>query len=147
MFIYSTTKYLFTSAHRTYNEDLDQQENRDIFGKCSVEHGHNYSLEVTLKRIPIDRDDVFFDRTGIDDIIEKIVATFDYESLNLVSVFKKQNPTTENFAKLFWTLLTDTLLAEDILSNKISLYRVRVRETAKNFFDYYGENAVNPMII
>ena len=40
----------FNAAHKLYNQNLSNEENFEIFGKCSYEnfHGHNYELIVKI---------------------------------------------------------------------------------------------------
>ena len=40
----------FNAAHRLFREDWSDEQNKDVFGKCSNPnfHGHNYVLEVWL---------------------------------------------------------------------------------------------------
>src|SRR5579871_1474343 len=51
MMIYLTRKCEFSASHYYHNPDLSPEENRRLFGKCNNPngHGHNYTLEVTLK--------------------------------------------------------------------------------------------------
>ena len=49
--IYITRKERFNAAHKLYREEWTDEQNREIFGKCSNPnwHGHNYELFVTVK--------------------------------------------------------------------------------------------------
>ena len=40
----------FNAAHRLYNEQWSEEQNRTAFGKCSLPHyhGHNYELEIKV---------------------------------------------------------------------------------------------------
>ena len=60
MAIVTATRLLrFNAAHRVHNPALSDVENTRLFGKCNNPnwHGHNYTLEVSVKG-PID------ERTG-----------------------------------------------------------------------------------
>ena len=48
--LYVTRREVFSSAHRLHNEELSDEENFEIFGKCNSAngHGHNYVLEVVV---------------------------------------------------------------------------------------------------
>ena len=48
--IYLTRRETFAAAHRLFREGLSDQENFELFGKCSNPnwHGHNYTLEVVV---------------------------------------------------------------------------------------------------
>ena len=49
--IYITRRERFSSTHRLYRADWDDQKNMEIFGPCSNQngHGHNFELFVTIK--------------------------------------------------------------------------------------------------
>ena len=52
--VYLTQRFEFSAAHRLHNPTVDEQRNRELFGKCSnpAGHGHNYEFEVTLAGSP-----------------------------------------------------------------------------------------------
>ncbi len=49
--VYLTRKAEFAASHYYHNPEFTAEENRRIFGKCNNPngHGHNYTLEVTVK--------------------------------------------------------------------------------------------------
>ena len=49
--VYITRIEKFSASHRLYNPNLSEEENFNIYGKCANKngHGHNYTLEITLK--------------------------------------------------------------------------------------------------
>jgi len=49
--IYLTRKCEFSASHYYYNPALSEEQNRKLFGKCANRngHGHNYTLEVTVR--------------------------------------------------------------------------------------------------
>src|SRR5579864_5067365 len=49
--VYLTRKAEFSASHYYHNPEFSAEENRRIFGKCNNPngHGHNYTLEVTVK--------------------------------------------------------------------------------------------------
>ncbi|MDE0425621.1 MAG: 6-carboxytetrahydropterin synthase [Candidatus Poribacteria bacterium] len=134
--VYLTKVYDFSSAHRLHSHVLSDEENRDIFGKCNnpAGHGHNYVLEVTVKGDVDPRTGLVAGLDFLDEVVQKQVYTrFDYKHLNLdTPEFEKLNPTSENFVKVIWDVLEPNL-------RPVALYRLRLRETPKNHFDYYGE--------
>ena len=44
-----TKAYQLNCLHRHYNSHLSERENRELYGKCSQVHGHEYRLEITLR--------------------------------------------------------------------------------------------------
>ena len=49
--VYLTRKAEFAASHYYHNPDFTPEENQRLFGKCNNPngHGHNYTLEVTVK--------------------------------------------------------------------------------------------------
>src|ERR1035438_8381123 len=49
--VYLTRKCEFSASHYYHNPEFSAEENQRIFGKCANlnGHGHNYTLEVTVK--------------------------------------------------------------------------------------------------
>ncbi len=52
--LYITKILDFSATHRLFNPDLTDEENFEIYNKCSNVHGHghNYKLEVTVAGVP-----------------------------------------------------------------------------------------------
>ena len=48
---YLTLRNHFSAAHRLAKEELSQEENEKIYGKCARPngHGHNYLIDVTIR--------------------------------------------------------------------------------------------------
>jgi 6-pyruvoyltetrahydropterin/6-carboxytetrahydropterin synthase len=125
----------FNAAHRLYKEGWSDEQNLEVFGKCSNPnyHGHNYELEVGVSG-DIDPDTGFLiDLKILKRIIaEEIEAPFDHKNLNVeVPEFKNLNPTVENIAIVIW----DKLRAR--LDSKFNI-SVKLYETARNFVVYNG---------
>ncbi len=134
--VYLTKSYEFSAAHRLHSHALTDAENREVFGKCNnpAGHGHNYVLEVTVKGDVDTKTGLVVTPEHLDAVVQKqVYARFDYKHLNLdTDEFKVLNPTSENFVKVLWELLASNL-------HPTVLHRLRLRETPKNHFDYYGE--------
>ncbi|OXS75761.1 6-carboxytetrahydropterin synthase [Domibacillus enclensis] len=128
-----TKRYHFCTAHRLHSEQLSQEENDRLFGKCNnpYGHGHNYYLEVTVSDRPDPITGMIVDLSQLDALVEKeIMERFDHKHLNLdTEEFKELNPTSENVTIVIWDLLKDSLK---------NLYKIGLYETEKNYFEYYG---------
>ena len=134
--VYLTKVYEFSAAHRLHSHALSDEENREIFGKCNnpAGHGHNYVLEVTVKGDVDERTGLVASLDFLNEVVQKqVYARFDYKHLNVdTPEFEMLNPTSENFVKVLWDVLEPNL-------RPAALHRLRLRETPKNHFDYYGE--------
>jgi len=134
--VYLTRKAEFSASHYYHNPAFTAEENRRIFGKCNNPngHGHNYTLEVTVKGY-VDRQSGFVvDLKQLKEIMNReVLDALDHRFLNKeVAEFEKTIPTTENLAIAIWKRLKPKLRVAE-------LHRVRVYETPDLFVDFYGE--------
>jgi 6-pyruvoyltetrahydropterin/6-carboxytetrahydropterin synthase len=134
--IYLTRKAEFSAAHYYHNPQWSAEENQRVFGKCANlnGHGHNYTLEVTVKGEPDAKSGFVIDLKDLKAIMNReVLDVMDHRMLNKeVPEFATQIPTTENLAISIWKRLEGKL--------KIArLHRVRVYETPDLFVDFYGE--------
>ncbi|HYG98436.1 MAG TPA: 6-carboxytetrahydropterin synthase [Terriglobales bacterium] len=134
--IYLTRKCEFSASHYYHNPELSAEENRRLFGKCNNPngHGHNYTLEVTVKGDIDPKSGFVVDLKDLKEILNReVIDAFDHRFLNReVPEFAAQIPTTENLAISIWQRLEPKL-------QLARLHRVRVYETVDLFVDYYGE--------
>jgi 6-pyruvoyltetrahydropterin/6-carboxytetrahydropterin synthase len=135
--IYLTRKCEFSASHYYHNPALSADENRRLFGKCNNPngHGHNYTLEVTVKGELDPRTGFVMDLKDLKELLTReVLDTFDHRFLNKeVLEFAEQMPTTENIAIAVWKRLESKL-------SGAQLHRVRVYETQDLFADFYGED-------
>src|SRR5215813_7680572 len=47
-----TRRATFAAAHVLCRPEWDETHNREVFGACSTDHGHNYVLEVSVEGAP-----------------------------------------------------------------------------------------------
>ena len=136
--VYLTRKLEFSASHLYHNPALSAEENRRVFGKCNNPHGHghNYTLEVTVKGKVNQKSGFVVDLKELKDIMHReVLDAMDHRFLNKeVPEFLHQIPTTENIAIAVWQRLAPKLKAAQ-------LHRVRVYETPDLFVDFYGEAA------
>lgn len=125
-----TRREKFNAGHRLFNPNFTDEQNREVFGKCSNPsgHGHNYTLEVTVAGEVDPETGYVMDLKVLSDVINKrIIEDVDHRNLNVdVEWMQGRIPTAENMAEVFWERLEGHLPAG-------SLYRVVVIETDKNW--------------
>lgn len=123
----------FNAAHRLYNPGWSDDQNKDVFGKCSNPnfHGHNYELIVSLTGEPDPQTGYVYDMKKLSDLIKvHVLNQFDHKNLNLdTEYFKNLNPTAENIAIVIWNILRDKI--EHNLEIKVIVY-----ETERNSVEY-----------
>jgi 6-pyruvoyltetrahydropterin/6-carboxytetrahydropterin synthase len=128
----STRRFTFSSGHRYWVEGWSAQENERVFGRLTVPHGHNYTVDVTV-RGPIDeRTGMVVDLGDLKRVVGEIVVDrFDHADLNTDPLFRGKVPTTEQLAVVIWDLLA-AKLGPDRLAG------VRVWEDPTFWVDYDG---------
>jgi len=127
----------FSAAHRLFLPEFSDQENFEIFGKCSNPnwHGHNYTLFVTIKGIPDPKTGLVIHLRHVSKLIdEKILQKIDHKNLNLeVDFLKGKVPTSENVAIGIWNELAD-----EIRDLGGILHCIRLEQSENNIIEYYG---------
>ena len=129
-----TRQYRFCAAHRLHTNELSDDVNRKVFGKCNNlnGHGHNYTVFVTVRGEINQQTGEVTDIDYLDALVStKIVERFDHRHLNHDPAFYDVVTTGENVAKFIW----------DELAGEISLGRLEkigLIETRDNYFEYYG---------
>src|SRR5450432_1778196 len=98
-----TRRYRFSASHRLHSADLSEAANRDLYGKCNNQygHGHNYSLEVTVRGPLNVRSGEVVNVSALDALVRRTVLDdFDNKNLNVdVCEFGSAVPTSENIAR------------------------------------------------
>ena len=134
--VYVTRRERFSAAHRLFRDEWDDEQNLEIFDKCSYPnwHGHNYTLEVTVAGETNPDTGFVLDIKKLKEIIkEYVINKVDHKNLNLDTDFMKGLiPTSENITTAIWNELDDKIPGG-------KLYSVKLYETENNYFEYKGE--------
>jgi 6-pyruvoyltetrahydropterin/6-carboxytetrahydropterin synthase len=128
-------RYRFAASHRLHSEQLSEEENWRVYGKCNnpYGHGHNYVVEVRVSGKVDPTTGMIANLAELDGFVEReVLEPFDHKSLNEdVAAFRDRVPTTENLCmEIFQRLKTFP---------KARLESVRVEETGNNSFEYAGD--------
>jgi len=127
-----TRRYVFSASHRLHCDDLSDEENRDVYGKCSNPHGHghNYVLEVTVSGQVDAKTGMVCKLAELDETVRReVLERFDHVNLNFCVEFESTVPTTENLSEVIFHILKRNFEAAH-------LEKVRLEETAMNSFEY-----------
>jgi 6-pyruvoyltetrahydropterin/6-carboxytetrahydropterin synthase len=131
-----TRVYEFCASHRLHLADATVDENLQLFGKCNNPsgHGHNYILEVSVSGPVNPQTGMIADLEVIDEIVNReVVDRYDHKHLNVdIPEFRETNPTSEIIVRTIWHRLDSKLPAK--------LDKVLLRETARNIFEYSGDD-------
>jgi 6-pyruvoyltetrahydropterin/6-carboxytetrahydropterin synthase len=134
---YLGRRYRLSASHRLHCDELTDEENRAVYGKCNhpYGHGHNYVVEVILGGEVDAVTGMVCDLVQLDaGVTREILDRFDQTNLNYYEGFGDRVPTTENFNMEIHRLLKAAFKQAEIVS-------VRVEETAKNSFEYPARKA------
>lgn len=128
-----TKVYHYCAAHRYYNADWNEEKNKDVFGKDSNNHGHNYALHVTVKG-EIDPGTGWVVDLGEMNVIVKqhVLDVFDHAQIEEdIEWFSDKQPSSENMVKYMWQEISKHLTDAELV-------RIRLVETPTIYTDYYG---------
>jgi 6-pyruvoyltetrahydropterin/6-carboxytetrahydropterin synthase len=130
-----TRVYHFSAAHCLTSPGLSASENAALYGPCARPHGHNYYLEVTVSGVPDALTGFAVDLGRLDRTVARLLLDqVDHHRLEGAPALAGVITTGEGLARAFWRTLADALPLGE-------LHKVVVQETAKNRFEYRGEEA------
>jgi len=128
----TTRRFTFSAGHHYRVAAWSEDENARTFGRLTAPHGHNYTLDVTVRGDIDARTGMVIDLGELKRLVqEAVIERFDHADLNADPLFRDRIPTTENIALVVWDLLAAKL-------GRDRLARVRVWEDPTLFVDYDG---------
>lgn len=133
---YVSRKETFCAGHRLVNSKHSEEENWQLFGKCTNPngHGHNYRVKITLRGKQDPKTAMVMHLGKVKELLKSVIAPLDHKNLHTdIDFFKINISTTENVTKYIWNEI------DKVLTNGI-LYEVKVSSTDNNTFVYRGEN-------
>jgi 6-pyruvoyltetrahydropterin/6-carboxytetrahydropterin synthase len=117
-----TVKTGFSAAHQLRLYD----------GKYENLHGHNWTAQVTVEADELNPIGVGIDFVELKEMVERILSRLDYQNINEISPFDKENPSAENIAR--WLFLE---LKTQIDTESTRVKRVEVCEMEGCGASYY----------
>lgn len=130
-----TRVYHFSAAHELANPALTPEANAALYGACHRPHGHNYYLEVTVAGAPDPLTGMAIDLGALDEHVKRsLLDQVDHHKLEQTPALAGVITTGEGLARAFWGVLSRAVPPRALRS-------VTVVETAKNRFEYRGEDA------
>ena len=135
--IYITRREHFNAAHRLFKSEFSDEQNLQVFGKCSNPnwHGHNYTLFVTVKGNVNPETGFLINLKNLSTLIDQyVIEKLDHRNINLeVEFMVGQLASTENLAIGIWNQLYKPIATIGAILHSIKLY-----ETENNFVEYFG---------
>lgn len=108
-----TVEDFFSAAHQL----------RDYEGECERLHGHNWKVEVSLTSQKLSKHGMVIDFKELKRLVKDILGKLDHRYLNDLPYFKKDNPTTENIARLiYWELQQEIEKKKDLKIKKVRVW-------------------------
>jgi len=128
-------KTTFSAAHRLCQVNLTDEENFQLYGKCSNPngHGHNYDLEVVVAGEIDQKSGMVINFYELSRLVDELIYDkVDHRNLNTdVDFMAGLVPTAENMAKRFWEVLEPHV-------NEGKLFSISVGERGNNIVTYFG---------
>ena len=132
-----TRREHFNAAHRLFRPEFTDEQNMDVFGKCSNPnwHGHNYTLFVTVKGEVNPETGFLVNLKDLSAIITRfVIDKLDHRNINLeVDFMNGKLASTENLAIGIWNELADPVASMDA-----TLFCIKLCETENNYVEYWG---------
>jgi 6-pyruvoyltetrahydropterin/6-carboxytetrahydropterin synthase len=129
-----TRRATFAAAHILCRDDWSDEKNREVFGACATDHGHNYVVEVTVGG-PLDaQSGMVVNLKHVDAVLRReFIDAVDHHHLNRdVDFMRGVIPTAENVALAVFHRLSPHLKPARLL-------KVRVVETENNAAEVTAE--------
>jgi len=104
---------------------------KDYNGKCETLHGHNWKIEVMVRRKDLGEGNMAIDFSLLKRIADDILQRLDHQNLNALPYFKDQNPSSEAIARYIFHELEKHLAKEPV-----SIYRVNAWESRDSCAGY-----------
>ncbi len=136
--IYITRRERFNAAHRLYRPDYTDEQNMEVFGKCSNPnwHGHNYELFVTVKGNINPETGFLINLKMLSKLVNaSVIQKLDHKNINLeVDFMQGKLASTENLAKAIWDEIEG-----QVKTLGAALHCVKIVETENNYVEYFGK--------
>jgi 6-pyruvoyltetrahydropterin/6-carboxytetrahydropterin synthase len=136
--IYLTRRERFNAAHRMFREEWSDEENMEVYGKCSNPnwHGHNYNLFITVKGEVNPEIGLVVNLKTLSKLIkDHVIEKIDHKNMNVeVDFMKGRIASSENLAIAIWEVLEP-----HINELGVELDCVKLEETENNFIEYRKE--------
>jgi 6-pyruvoyltetrahydropterin/6-carboxytetrahydropterin synthase len=122
-----TRRATFAAAHILCRDEWSDERNREVFGACATDHGHNYVIEVTVGG-PLDpQTGMVVNLKHVDAVLHReFVDAVDHHHLNRdVEFMRGVIPTAENVAMVAFQRLEPHMQPARLL-------KVRIVESENN---------------
>jgi 6-pyruvoyltetrahydropterin/6-carboxytetrahydropterin synthase len=129
-----TRRATFAAAHILCRPEWSEERNRDVFGACATDHGHNYVVEVTVGGQVDAETGMVINLKQVDAALRRyFIDAVDHRHLNRdVEFLRGVVPTAENIAMAAFKQLEPNLKPGRLL-------KVRIVESENNAAEVNAE--------
>ena len=129
-----TRRATFAAAHILCRDDWSDEKNREVFGACTTDHGHNYVIEVTVGGTLDAATGMVVNLKHVDSVLRReFIDSVDHRHLNRdVDFMRGVIPTAENIALAAFHRLAPYM-------KPARLVKVRIVETENNSAEVHAE--------
>ena len=130
-----TKAYRFSASHRLHSDELNEERNRDLYGKCNnpFGHGHNYVLRISVTGTVDESSGRVVNPGALDRFVhQRVIDVFDHRDMNTDVAGFQGVPTTENLAADIERRLRQDWDQEFAA---VVLDRIWLQETPRNTFE------------
>lgn len=106
---------------------------RNYPGNCEQPHGHNWSVEVTVRATELDNLGMGIDFRKLKEAVGSVLKQLDHRDLNQHPAFLVKNPSSENIAAYLYDNLKEPLSSE-----RYHLESITIGETENTGITYRG---------
>lgn len=107
---------------RVFSSFAAAHQLRNYGGKCEQLHGHNWKVEVFVEAEDLTPEGLALDFHEIKKTLAEVLSKFDHQNLNELAMFEKENPSSENLARLIHNDLTAFLSRFNVRVGKVSVW-------------------------
>jgi 6-pyruvoyltetrahydropterin/6-carboxytetrahydropterin synthase len=117
-----TRRATFAAAHVLCRPDWTAEKNREVFGACAGEHGHNYVVEVTVGGALDPDTGMVVNLKHVDTVLRReLIDAVDHHHLNRdVDFLQGMVPTAENVALAAFHRLEDQFKPARLLKLRLT---------------------------
>ncbi len=128
-----TKTFYFCAAHQYGHADWTIEKNLEVFKEDAKVHGHNYTLEVTVKGDVNPETGFIVDLDELKQLVEdEIIHVLDHSQIEKdIPWFSGKQPSSENMVVFIWETIEEKI-------KDAKLHRIRLIETPTIKTDYYG---------
>ena len=120
--LFITKEFRFDAAHKLCREDLSEEDNALLYGKCAKFHGHTYVLQVSVTG-EVDASGMIMNFTELKRLVKGLILErYDHVNLNELPEYKGVPVTAEHMALYIFSTLQKAPEFEGLELKEVRLY-------------------------